>query len=100
MFLFGRQLEAWTQQELVRFKGRRKSICLPGGMVGFRKVRGRTVIDDLAAVLRWAKANCPEAVVTKEYISRSVLNAHATTTGEIPDAGVRVEPERQAFFVR
>ena len=36
MFLFGRQIEDWAKAEIEKLRGRRKSINLPGGTVGFR----------------------------------------------------------------
>src|SRR4051812_10376686 len=36
LFLFGRQIESWTECEIAKLKGRRKSLALPAGIVGFR----------------------------------------------------------------
>jgi len=100
LHLFGRQLEEWARQELAAFNGRRKSIRLPGGTVGYRRVRAKLVIVDPAAVITWAKRNCPDAITRTERISRAAVNSHAAETGEIPNAGVKVEPEQERFFVQ
>lgn len=97
--LYGRQLEAWARQELGALNGRRRSIKLPGGKVGFRRIRAKLVIVDPAAVLKWAKASFPDAIITTERISRTAIVARAKETGEIPDQGVRIEPEQDRFFL-
>lgn len=51
MFLFGRQIEMWTKDEIAKLKGRRKSLNLPAGCVGFRSSPTRLVVDDEASVL-------------------------------------------------
>jgi hypothetical protein len=63
MFLFSRQAEAWARGEIEKLNGRRKSLSLPAGVLGFRTVNPSLQVDDEQVVLIWAKANCPEAVV-------------------------------------
>ena len=46
MFLFGRQLEHWAKDAIVKLNGKRKSLALPAGTVGFRGVAAKMVIDD------------------------------------------------------
>src|SRR4051812_10340987 len=36
MMRYGGQLEEWASQQIALLKGRRRSICLPGGTVGYR----------------------------------------------------------------
>lgn len=98
LFLFGRQLQTWVRGHIAN--GRKKSMNLPSGTVGFRKVNASLQVDDEHAVLVWAKANCPKAVVTVEKLSRTELKAHFEQTGEVPDVGVRLEPERESFSIR
>ena len=100
LFLFGRQIEAWAKDEIGKLNGRRKTINLPGGTIGFRTAPTRLVVDDEAAVISWARQNLPVAVVTVEKLSKSTLNEYAEKTGVIPDAGVHVEPQADKFFVR
>lgn len=98
LFLFGRQLQGWVRAEIA--SGRKKSVGLPAGTVGFRKVNASLHVDDESAVLLWCKKNCPTAVVRVEKLSRSVLSDHFKATGEIPDDGAHVEPERESFSIK
>lgn len=100
MFLFGRQLEHWSREEIAKFGGKRKSLNLPAGTLGFRSVPAKLVIDDEARVLSWAKSNLPEAIVVVERLAKPAINAYSEQTGVIPDEGVHVEPATERFFVR
>jgi hypothetical protein len=100
MFLFGRQLEAWAQAEIEKFNGRQKSLTLPAGTVGYRKLAAKLVVDDEAAVLSWARKNCPAAVVMSEKLSKVLFDEHVQKCGEIPDAGAHVEPETERFYIK
>lgn len=100
LFLFGRQLEAWTEQQIEQLGGKRKSVPLPAGTVGFRSTQSKIVIDDEGLVLSWAKANCTQAVTVVERLSKSVFNEFVEKTGEVPDSGVHVEPAAERFFVK
>lgn len=100
MYLYGRQLETWVRNEINKKDGKRKSMPLPAGTVGFRTVGPRVVIDDEPAVLAWAKEHLPIAVTFVERLSKTAINEMAEATGEIPCAGVRFEPPTQRFFVR
>ena len=83
MWLFGRQLEAWAAQEISASGGRAKSIQLPAGILGFRLVGPRLVIDDEAVVTAWAKQHLPHAVVTSERLVKAVLDDAMENTGLI-----------------
>jgi hypothetical protein len=98
MMKFGRQLEDWTASEITRLRGRRRSLCLPGGTVGFRRTGPLLVVTDSDAVLRWAKRNCPAAVVVKEVLSKTTLNAHVAESGELPDGSHLQEPQDKFFL--
>jgi phage host-nuclease inhibitor protein Gam len=100
MFLFGRQITAWTKDEIEKLNGKRKSLSLPGGSVGFRRINPLLIVDDEVAVIGWARRNCPPAIVTVEKLSKTVLKSHFEATGETPDAGVHVEPGCERFFIR
>jgi hypothetical protein len=100
LYLFEAQLERWARQQLAALKSRRKSIHLPAGVIGFRRVRAKLVIEDVEKVLSWARQNYREAVVLKEQLNRAAIKSLMDSTGEIPDDGVRIEPQREALFVR
>jgi phage host-nuclease inhibitor protein Gam len=100
MFRFGQQLFQFARQKISEAGGRRKSVGLPAGTVGFRSEPAKLVVDDEAAVIAWAKQFVPELVGTVERLSKSGLNDHLEQTGEIPDAGVHIEPARERFYVK
>lgn len=100
MFLFGRQIEAWVKTEIERLGGKRKSVSLPAGNAGFRSTQPKIVIDDEELVMSWARANCRQAIVVIEKVSKSALDQYIEQTGVLPDAGVHVEPAAEKFFIR
>lgn len=100
MFLFGRQIESWTRDEIDKLRGRRKSLNLPAGSVGFRSTPPRIVVDDETQVLLWAKRFLPTAVIVVEKLAKSILNDHCGTTGEIPEVGVHVESAGEKFYIK
>lgn len=95
----GRELEDWAKGEIAEQGARRKSVHLPAGAVGFRRQPPRLVVDDDSAVFAWCKLHHPELLVVREHVSKDALNKHITTTGELPDVGVHLEPEHERFFV-
>jgi phage host-nuclease inhibitor protein Gam len=99
MHLFGRQIEGWAREEIDKLKGKRKSINLPAGAVGFRTVKPCLQVDDEAFVIRWASENLPAAVVTVQKLSRSALKDHFAETGDMPPEGVHVDPGGDRFFI-
>ena len=100
LWRYGDQLLRWAQAKIVEQGGQRKSVNLPAGAVGFRRESAKVVVDDEQAVIRWAKTNCPALVTVMEKLSKSALNEHIEKTGELPTAGVHIEPERERFYVR
>ena len=94
---FGAQLQAVAQSELEGAK--RKSIALPSGSIGFRKHAETLEVQDEAAAIEWARANCPEAVKITERLTKTELMAHFRENGELPDGCVYVH-EGEEFFVR
>lgn len=100
MHAYGRQLEDWAAGRIALLGGRRKSLNLPAGSVGFRTAGPRLVVDDEPAVMNWARRNCPDAVVTIERLSKSALNQRFKTSGEIPEQGAHLEDAHQTFYVK
>ena len=95
---YGRDLKLFAEAEISKMKGRRKSVSLPGGVIGFRSIAPKLVLDDMARALDWARRSCPSAIVISETVSKSAINTHLQNTGEIPD-GSPVEAEHQKFYV-
>ena len=99
MARFESELSKWATKEIGKFKGKRKSLNLPAGSVGFRSCAPKLVIDDEVAVLSWARKSCPAAIATVEHVSKSEVKEHLEQTGEVPD-GAHVEPASERFYVR
>jgi hypothetical protein len=100
MYLFGTQLRQWTSGEIAKFRGRRRSLNLPSGQVGFRHSGARlTVIDEPAAV-EWAIQHCPVAIRTIHKIVVNELQDHFEKTGEIPAEGTEIIPEHDRFVIQ
>lgn len=98
MYLFGRQIETWVKSEIKKLNGKRKSICLPGGTVGFRQQKSRLVIEDEATVINWARQHLPDAIQTVEKLVKTTINEHFEGSGELPD-GAQVQPEHSRFYI-
>ena len=95
---FGIELDAWLTQELAARQSRQKSINLPAGRVGRRKVADKLVIDDEQALLDWARVHLPEAVKAVETFRKSAVNDLFLTTGELPP-GVQIEPAHETLTI-
>jgi phage host-nuclease inhibitor protein Gam len=100
LFKYGPQLRDYAKQKIAEGKNRRKSVNLPAGTVGFRKENAKLVVDDDDLVLAWAREHVPELVTTIEKVSKTALNEHLESTGEIPQRGAHIEPEREHFYVK
>ena len=97
---FGGELRDYTRAAIAEQGGRRKSVSLPAGIIGFRSAGIKLVIEDEEAVILWARKIQPNLVVIEESISKSRLNQYFEETGEIPPNGVRADPENEKFYVK
>ena len=86
-------LEAWARANPPA-KG--KTIRLPTGALAFRSVPGGPRVYDDAAALEWARANLPDAVVTREAVLRSAITDYVKATGDLPPGVDRVAA-RESF---
>jgi hypothetical protein len=100
MLRYGPQLHEHARQRIGEQGGRRKSVNLPAGTIGFRHEGAKLLVDDEAKVIEWAKRNRPELVCVVERLSKSGLNQHLEATGEAPDVGVHIEPAREKFYIK
>ena len=89
---YQQQLIDFARQQLREENGRRKSVNLPAGRIGFRAEPAKLIVDDEATVIAWAKQNKPALVQTIERLSKIALNQHVETTGEIPPCRRRELP--------
>jgi phage host-nuclease inhibitor protein Gam len=99
LYCYGHQLEQWARRELEAANGRRKSVNLPSGTVGFRSEPPRLEVTDEGALLRWCKASLPCAVATAERVLRGAVMEQVRNTGEQPD-GAEVAGGGERFFVK
>ena len=121
---FGEQLQKFAAQEVAKLKGRRRSVCLPGGTLGFRAHPAKLVVKDESVALAWCRRHLPEAFGVRvsaagpvglallnvsrgnpdecrveEGLQVSVLVRHLGETGEcIP--GTDVAPPGDKFYGR
>jgi hypothetical protein len=96
---YGGQLEDWVRRRLKEENGRRKSVSLPAGTVGFRAEPPRLVVHDEKELLRWCRAHLPSAVATVERVLRGTVREHVAATGELPQ-GAEVAHGGEKFFVK
>jgi hypothetical protein len=71
-----------------------KTMKLPHGALKMRAQQPKYEYDE-DALLSWAKENLPQAVVTKESVSKNPVKAHIKETGEVvPGVVVLQRPEK------
>lgn len=77
--------------------GKRKSVRLFHGVLGYRTKPAGVQVTDPAALLAWAKANFPAAVT--EALDRKALAARLLDTGQAAD-GARLMPSEEIFYIK
>jgi phage host-nuclease inhibitor protein Gam len=92
---YGPALQAFARQELTG--GKRKSLTLYNGTLGFRNKPASVSIGDTKAALAWARENLPEAVV--ETIDKKAIADALLSTGEAVDFAV-LNAEEQVFYIK
>lgn len=93
------ELEEWLQQKLQAERGRRKSIALPAGDVGYRTEPARLQIIDEVKLLEWCRRVLPGSVKVSETVLRSAVADYIRATGECPD-GAELGGGGQRFYVK
>jgi hypothetical protein len=94
---YGRQLEDWARAEIA--KGRRKSIKLPAGTLGFRTDPPKLDVMDETKLIAWCRASLPTALRIETHVFKQHVKDHFTITGECPD-GASISGGGQRFYVR
>ncbi len=120
---YGAQLENWLRNELERRDLRRRSLALPSGTIGLRRLPPRLVIENESAALdwarrhlrlalritisaagadgedlaRWSRENCRGSRIT-ERLALEDLNEYVGSTGELPN-GVELRSGEERFYV-
>lgn len=92
---YGAALQAFARQELAG--GKRKSLTLYHGCIGFRTKPAGVQIGDPNAALTWARENLPAAVT--ETFDRKAVTAALLATGEAVDFAAFTLPE-DVFFIK
>lgn len=92
---FGAALQAFARRETEG--GRKKSVRLPNGVLGFRTKPAGVQIADTDAALAWARQNLPAAVV--ETVDRKALTSALLETGEVVDFAA-FTPTEEVFYIR
>jgi hypothetical protein len=120
---FGSELQAWFDMESTKRVGKAKSIQLPAGRIGYRKVAAALSIDDPILLAQWCEHHLPSAVrvtvhaegedalalikaadnlggsiVVEQRSSSQAIREHVRSTGEVPP-GTSVRLERQKFYL-
>jgi len=97
---FSADLEALARQQIAAEGGKRQKAVLPNGMaLSFRKVPDSVQIDDEETVMRWAGRECPDAIITKQTLSKTMLKAWWQSTGEVAP-GCTLLRDRMGFYVQ
>lgn len=99
---YGAELGAWLRCQLSEQRGRRRSVALPGGTVGFRRQSPKWVVLDEPAVLAWAETACPEAIetITTTRLRKRAFVEHLTRTGEMPPLGAELQSAADRLYIR
>jgi phage host-nuclease inhibitor protein Gam len=82
--------------------GKRRSIQLPSGKVGYRKRRPSVDIIDRKAALEWAEQHVPDAVkerVTREVVKTPLIEYLQAGNSIDPTAGIVAVPEADVLFI-
>ncbi len=94
---YGRQLEDWARAEITN--GRRKSVKLPAGTLGFRTDPPKLDVLDEAKLVAWCRTALPTALRIETHILKQHVKDHVVITGECPD-GTAISGGGQRFYVR
>src|SRR5687767_3797595 len=57
LWRFGEQLRRWLDETLQQRGGRQRSVNLPAGTVGLRRVNALIVVEDEQRVMEWARTH-------------------------------------------
>ena len=101
-FVVLQSLGTWSQQAIADKGGKKKSIKLLEGTVGFRAKKEVLKVEDDGVLLEWCKKHLPDAieiVPAIEKLKKKEINEYFDMTGEIPD-GTFVEDASETFYYK
>ncbi len=93
----GDMIRPWASVEVAQ-NGKRKSIQLLNGTVGFRQSPASLVVTDEAAAVAWLEANGGAFVRVKKSVDKLGLKKAIEEGGPLPD-GVELPPAEVNFYV-
>jgi hypothetical protein len=98
---FGRELRDWTFGQVATLGGRRRSIALPAGVVGFRQGPPAVRVTDEAALLDWARRDAPAVLkLTVEVGGAEAAKLRSWLASECPSARIDEQVIRTALRER
>lgn len=92
---YGANLQTWLRAELEG--GKRKSVRLLHGVVGYRQKPAGVCVTNPAAALSWAKEHLPAAVA--ERLDKAVLAETLLVNGE-PMDWAQIVPAEEQFYIK
>ncbi len=96
---FGSELESWAREQIGKQHGRRRSIALPTGVIGFRQEPTKLLVLDERALVAWCRTHLPAALKVSESMLKTEIQAHIKTTGECP-AGAEIGGGSERFYIK
>jgi phage host-nuclease inhibitor protein Gam len=96
---FGGELEEWCRRQIQEDGGRRRSVNLPAGVMGFRRTPTGLEVADEQKVIDWCRRHLSQAIVIRESLSKTVLKEHLKQTGEVPE-GAEIRGGDERFYIR
>jgi phage host-nuclease inhibitor protein Gam len=96
---WGAELERYVRSRIEEQRGRRKSLPLPAGTVGFRTAPRRLDVRDEQRLLAWCRRVIPSAIKTTEHVLKSSVIEHIERTGELPE-GSELAGGDERFYIR
>jgi len=99
-FLFWRFNDELKRYAAAQLEGqKRRSVVLPHGTIGFRRVKESLDIIDPDRALAAAKRDIPAAVKVVERLVKTPIYEHLKTTGELLD-GCELRAAEDRFYVK
>ena len=98
---FGSELRDWTAGQVAAVGGRRRSIALPAGVVGFRQCPPAVRVTDETALLDWARRDAPAVLkLTVEVGGAEAGTLRSWLASECPSARIDEQLIRTALRER
>lgn len=96
-YLFENALAQWTADNL---SGKRKSIVLADGTVGYRTIAARTVTESDATLREWGKVHLPQSINwDRAPLLVSVVQSWEAKEGQLAPGRIAQEAE-QRFYIK